>query len=75
MRVFLFWCAVCDADCGACGRDLNAKETPDGFLSHYLPFRKYRSLSNRKKLKGEMRRGAARIEFVGSADLWAYFGI
>ena len=24
----------------ACGRELNAKETPDGFLSHFLPFRK-----------------------------------
>ena len=21
MRVFLFWCAVCYADCGACGRN------------------------------------------------------
>ena len=31
-----FWCAVCRADCDACGRELNAKETPDGFLSHYL---------------------------------------
>ena len=41
LRVFLFWCAVCRADCDACGRELNAKETPDGFLSHYFPFRKY----------------------------------
>lgn len=24
----------CAADCGACGRKLNAKGTPDGFLSH-----------------------------------------
>ena len=35
--------AVCCADRVACGRELNAKETPDGFLSNYLPFRKRKS--------------------------------
>ena len=28
----------CAADCGACGRKLNAKGTPDGFLSHLQSF-------------------------------------
>ena len=27
------------ADCVACGRELNAQGTPDGFLAHILPFR------------------------------------
>ena len=42
MRVFFScWRAVCCADRAACGRELNVKETPDGFLSHYLPFQNH----------------------------------
>ena len=37
MRTFSFWrSAACCADCVAYGRELNAKETSDGFLSHYI---------------------------------------
>ena len=36
---------VCFADRAACGRELNAKGTPDGFLSHFLEYIKENNLS------------------------------